>query len=282
MESYTFTAGISIPSVNEIKRYKDTFGWYATAFDGSTFAPYWTRTAANHATGEWVYVANGGAQSDTQVVMSHWNLDGSTGIRPEFYLNEDFFRNVAIDNFSDLRRDSSLTEMVTSRYSMEEMYALYGPKGQDIFDKQGLLDLGFISDGSNLEVTFKNSDDEKLNTLEGQTEICAEIAVTAGKKAVNTFAIFALYDEDGRLVATNFENINAASGESKTVPVKLTGLSNLTSDYTAKVMFVKDLSTLAPDFDKVYFTEAEINSVEILSFNMGKETDNSAGGYNFF
>lgn len=282
MESYTFTAGISIPSTSEIKRYKDTFGWYATAFDGAAFAPYWTRTAANHATGEWVYVASGGAQNDIQVVMSHWKLDGSTGIRPEFYLNEDFFRNVAIDNFSDLTRDSALTKMLTSRYSMEEMYALYGPKGQDIFDKQGLLDLGFVSDGSNFEVTFKNADNSEFDTLEGQTEICAEIAVTAGKKDVNTVAIFALYDDEERLVATNFANVDVAPGESKNVPVKLTGLSNITSEYTAKVMFVKDLLTLAPNFDEVSFIEANINSVKALSFDMGKETDNSAGGYNFF
>lgn len=282
MESYTFTAGISIPSTSEIKRYKDTFGWYATAFDGAAFAPYWTRTAANHATGEWVYVASGGAQNDIQVVMSHWKLDGSTGIRPEFYLNEDFFRNVAIDNFSDLTRDSALTKMLTSRYSMEEMYALYGPKGQDIFDKQGLLDLGFVSDGSNFEVSFKNADNREFDTLEGQTEICAEIAVTAGKKDVNTVAIFALYDDEERLVATNFANVDVAPGESKNVPVKLTGLSNITSEYTAKVMFVKDLLTLTPNFDEVSFIEANINSVKALSFDMGKETDNSAGGYNFF
>jgi hypothetical protein len=172
--------------------------------------------------------------------------------------------------------------MLTSRYSMEEMYALYGQKGQGIFDKQGLLDLGFVSDGSNFEVTFKNADNREFDTLEGQTEICAEIAVTAGKKDVNTVAIFALYDDEERLVATNFANVDVAPGESKNVPVKLTGLSNITSEYTAKVMFVKDLLTLAPNFDEVSFIEANINSVKALSFDMGKETDNSAGGYNFF
>ena len=282
MEAYSFKAGISIPSVSEIKRYADVFGWYATEFDGSEFAKYWTRTAANHATGEWVYVAEGGADSDTKIKMSHWKLDGTTtGIRPVFYLNEDFFRNVAIDNLSDFASDSAVIAMLTSRYSLEEMYELYGPRGQDIFDKEGLMDLGFISDGSSLTVTFENEDGE-LSTLDEQTTVYAKVAAKAGKLPINTTSIFALYDETGRLVAVDIEAVTADSGQYDNVTLTLSGLSDVTEKYTAKVMFFENLNSLRPEYEPVYFTEGEANPVEALSFVMGAENKESAGGYNFF
>ncbi len=282
MEAYTFTAGISIPSTSEIKRYADNFGWYATAFGGTAFAPYWTRTAADHATGEWVYVAAGGANADAQITMSHWKLDGTTGIRPEFYLNEDFFRNVAIDNFSDLTKDSAVTKMLTSRYSLEEMYALYGPNGQDLFDKQGLLDLGFAAENATISVTFTDALGAELETLEGATDVKANIEVTAGTKDFAAKAIFAIYDDKGRLVLTDYADVAALASDTSEKEISLTGLLGVTSDFTAKVMFIKDFMTLKPAADEVEFSESNINAVSALSFDAVDESATSAGGYNFF
>ena len=91
-----------------------------------------------------------------------------------------------------------------------------------------------------------------------------------------------MYDETGRLVAVDIEAVTADSGQYDNVTLTLSGLSDVTEKYTAKVMFFEDLNSLRPEYEPVCFTEGEANPVEALSFVMGAENKESAGGYNFF
>ncbi|MBO5059475.1 MAG: hypothetical protein J6C82_00995 [Clostridia bacterium] len=215
--AYSFAAGVTIPSVSELIRYKDVIGV------SDTGARYWLRTNINYANTK--HFMGTIAGTGTSSAINHWDIpNGSTGIRPQFYLGEDFFKNIAIDL---TLAGSNVIAAMAQRYTIEELEHLY--------DAAVLEELGFGYEFE-FDASF-TSGGVKAETLAGITELTAEVTLTSNTdKGLSGLVIYALYDEKGATQAIRFARIETEAQTSADISMTLTGLSGITADYNAKVM----------------------------------------------
>lgn len=123
-ENYTFKAGVAVPSVSELKAYKTRLGYNDT---GVAFV---TRTILKRTTGStntnWQAVANNSGSATNGWRVSHWSLDNgvTTNIRPCFWVNENFFANVAVD----LSTAGAAVKQEIKKLGVETLLDLYSPE----------------------------------------------------------------------------------------------------------------------------------------------------------
>ncbi len=219
---YAFSAGVTIPSVSELVRYKDVLGY------ADIDAVYWTRTVpdwtnSSKPDAEYLFTIQG-TQTTESLKVSHWELPSGTNVRPQFYLNEEFFKNVAID--LDTAGKNVISEMI-SRYKIEEL--------QHLYDAKKLEELGFLYEYE-MNVEFLSAGNS-ITTLAGISELEAKITLTSNTdKEISGLLIFALYDEDMSTKAISFKRITAAANSEDSVTMKLSGLNSVTEGANAKVM----------------------------------------------
>lgn len=111
-----YRAGISIPAVTEIERYYDKFGWKDS---GTKYT--WTRTGhANRGDGEQMLSYNTDWARGTLYPNTAYKKAGgnSFGIRPVFYLKNDFFLNNAV---SLTEVGSEVRNAILESYSAEQL-----------------------------------------------------------------------------------------------------------------------------------------------------------------
>ncbi len=132
---YTFKAKLTLLSASEALQYKDKFGYRLSGtyqrlrspymdYKGtgtSTVTTFPTKNLATAPTANTRYIGSG-------------NWAGSAGVRPCFYLNEEFFKDIKLDlaNTGDevkkaIRENYTLTEMLSGKagYTMEELGQIY-------------------------------------------------------------------------------------------------------------------------------------------------------------
>lgn len=127
---YSFTAGLSLLSMGEAYKYREKIGWNL-----QNLTWWWTRTQrglnyANHniitmkGSGEFWNISAHVKESNSQI----------PSIRPTFYLNEDFFREVRLklqDSDGSNLLGESVQAMLKSRYTRDELSAIYSDKELD-------------------------------------------------------------------------------------------------------------------------------------------------------
>lgn len=127
---YSFTAGIAVPSITEMYKYIDKFGYNP---NGSN-TMWWTRTMrgkdgmANALLCGWT----GGDTSGTpynEFWPQYANL-ANIGVRTSYFLDEDFFREVKVYDVGE-----NVKEIIRNRYNKSELSAIY--------DEAELAELGY-------------------------------------------------------------------------------------------------------------------------------------------
>ena len=119
-EDYSFTAGISLLSQSEAVKYHGKYGWQPDGNDVIT--PWWSRTQRGV-----------GGDTDNILVMMGSNDSGkgnmwnksctqSFFIRPAFYLDEDFFKEVKCDI---LKTGDNIKRLMAEKYTISELEGLY-------------------------------------------------------------------------------------------------------------------------------------------------------------
>lgn len=220
---YTFRAGVTIPSVSELVRYKDILGY------AEPEATYWTRTVpdwknASKPEAEYLFTIQGLKTVDS-LKVSHWELPSGTAVRPQFYLKEDFFKNVKIDMET---AGEYVIEQMSDRYRIEDLTHLYDA---EVLESKGFLhsfelDVEFLSGG----VT--------IDSLSGVKALEAKIDLKSNtEEAVSGLLIFSLYDEDMSTKAIAFKRITADGNSDASVTMTLSDLEGVTDGANAKVMF---------------------------------------------
>ena len=119
-EDYSFTAGISLLSQSEAIKYRSKYGWQAEG--QSVVTPWWSRTQ------------RGSSGMDDNILAMMNTSDGGKGnmwdkvcttnyfIRPTFYLNENFFKEVKLKLD---KTGTNIKNMLVEKYTLSEMEALY-------------------------------------------------------------------------------------------------------------------------------------------------------------
>lgn len=198
-DTYAFKAGVAVPSAAEFIRYNSTL-----AYDiGST---YWLRTASNQKEARLMKIekTDNTNNTDTQVKVNPNGLvDPSPYIRPVFYLNRDFFKNVAIDldkageNVLAVMRKNYLIEDLSNLYDV----ALLKEKGfESIFD---------------LTVKFTDRDGNELTNSAETNYVNAEFSVINNKTEKFEADIYlAVYDENNTLTGVSCGSMSAAANGS--------------------------------------------------------------------
>ena len=225
---YTFKAGVTVPSISEIKR-NDNMGYAVN--DSST---YFVRTPADYSeNGKTFSFVSGTDKEWGGVLFNHWDLPSTAGVRPVFYLSGDFFKNVKMDieNIGD-----NVFEMMKNTYSLDELAHLYTA------DEIALLEEGGFKWNLKTNVSFKNYDESAdVTELAGATSLKAIITVENNTgAAVNTKAYIALYDGFDRLAGIDIADISVGNGSSATVKPGFETLSGVDAGYKVKVMIFGD------------------------------------------
>ena len=213
LEAYSFKGGIVLPSISEIEKYKSIIGWEEDC------GRYWTRTCANHFEDGKIFVFTIGQDTGSGFIANHWDIPSTINVRPEFYLNEDFFKNVKIDLNS---AGSVVLDAMKKSYTIEDLSALYS--------EEDLRAHGFHR-SYEADVIFG------AQSLEGVGSISADVTFNSYNKIEkNGVAIMILYDASGMSIGMTAEPIK--TGETKTL--SLNNLSGVTDDYNVKVMIWND------------------------------------------
>ncbi|MEG2584460.1 MAG: hypothetical protein RSA27_08135, partial [Oscillospiraceae bacterium] len=200
----TVTAGVVIPSLTEVKKYKNKIGFYEDLGMG-----WWTRTPMGTPGDENAILA---ANSDAMNMGCFFPILSQSeehGIRPMFYLNREFFKNVKIDVNT---AGADVKRAITTNYSPSELSIYTAEEIATLFSRR------------NIEITAENVYDSSKN----QT---VNIAIDVNEMANTPYKI-ELYS-DGVLVG--FENFDVKENHTKTHAIPIDNLKNGTHLFKAVV-----------------------------------------------
>lgn len=172
----------------------------------------------------------------------HWINNGG-GIRPCFWIGEDFFRNVRLDV---LKTGDNVKKALRNRYTKSEMAKIY--------DEGELAVLGYDSTTvTAYNISFTNEDGNEINELRlaGNTlNVAATVGCYAGDSPVTM--IVALYDENGDMITAALDTAmvekNAEILMSMSIDVSKFELMRGSS---AKVYFWKSVESMLPIGDSI-------------------------------
>jgi len=178
-----------------------------------------------------LYILTIGMANSTGISTNVWSIPSGTNIRPEFYLDKDFFKENVID------LDTAGSYVIDA---MKKMYTIEELSG---YDEKKLKELGF---NSNFEIEAKfKSGTTQLDDLNGVIALSAEVTLTSYcDKGTEGLLVLALYDEDGMTYKMAFEKISTKANEANTKTLTVSELSGVTSEYSAKVMFWNDIFSI--------------------------------------
>ncbi len=261
-EPYTFKAGVVIPAIWEMWKYGDRMIIdFPATYNG---ANYVFRTALSDAYYHGIkYGTNKtGATgiSSFQLTPLTANATDARGVRPEFFVNSDFFKNAKVD----LATAGSVVKAEIAQYSYEDLSKLYTDAEIDNY-------LGIdVPTDADVSVTWTDGS-AVLESLTGVETVSADITIDSrSDKATTAYVSVALYDKYGSLVKMGLDTVSFEANETgKGTVIELTELSGLTEDYTLK-LFVWDSSTLNPRCEAIElkFDNIETPDAQAVSLNM--------------
>lgn len=118
---YSFTAGLSLLSMSEAVKYHGKYGWQPLG--SATVTPWWGRTQRGSG-GDADNILAMMNTSDASGKGNMWNRPCTANyyIRPTFYLDEDFFKDIKCDLSGT---GDHIKTMIAEKYTLEEMKELY-------------------------------------------------------------------------------------------------------------------------------------------------------------
>lgn len=170
---------------------------------------------------------------------------GQSWIRPVFYLNRDFFRQVPL-NLSNL--GENVKKAIRNTYQMEELL--------DIYSERELIEqLGYRENYAITNVSYKKAGtDEDLITLQGETGVDAHIDFYNNTETVkDVTAIIAVYDMDNRLADFGTVSFTAQVGETKNIMVSTALPEQVDDNYNVEVYVWDGFTEMTPLCEKNIF-----------------------------
>ncbi len=217
------TGGIWMLAWDDFIKYSDRLGYKDNLFDvGGTY--YFLRDGSPVQGWHTNCVVTDQGKSTT--------VSGGKGVvRPAFFLNEEFFKNVKLDSLESTGK--GVLEAMRSRYSIEDLSHLYST-GE-------LVSAGFKSkDGNNSNLMVS----EKTAELKGATDISVNVSVKneaeTAKKAVT---LLRAYDDKGKLVEAEMISVTAEAGAITSVKHNLKALTKYkdAENLSAMLWIVSDI-----------------------------------------
>ncbi len=244
---FTVKAGVTVPAIWEMREYIDRIKVdirKSTEIGNKNTA--WLRTALKYNHYQSVNIdpdGDGDATEDLimlsgqtnnyyfKVAPIHITNAGNTGyIRPQFFLNEDFFLNVKLDLATTGKK---VIETLGKEYTREQLLNVYT---EDELESAGL--------GTNYDLsTVWKSGDASITSLDGVTTLSAELSLENKlSKDKNCIVIMALYDESGEIVKMKGTSVTMKANEITAVPkMTIDGLTDVTDDFQAQIYVLDNL-----------------------------------------
>lgn len=157
-KAYTVQCGVAIPSQTELLKYADKIGWDDdfTSRENDVSIPAWgVRSTFNH--GELMAVRPGMSMDK---LTAYGNPTNAIGLRPVFWLDRDFFKDVELDlantgsGVTEIFKKYYTVDAITDKYSLQECYDYLGYKSP--------LDIKKSGDGV---INIKNNREEDIYAL---------------------------------------------------------------------------------------------------------------------
>lgn len=211
---YITTAAVSMLSLTEARKYAGKFG-----------------AKDNYIALRTPYTQNASYTLDmfTDGTVRLLPLNDNAGIRPCFWIGEDFFGNVRLDL---TKTGNAVKKAIRERYTRGEMSKLY--------DEDELTALGYsTSECLIYNFKFMDENNDKLAYITKAGNILNVSATVANyTKTTPVTMIAAVYNDKGDMVAVNFASGNITAGQEvpMSVSVDLSSVE-IQKGYTASVYF---------------------------------------------
>jgi len=157
-EAYTIKCGVAIPSQTELAKYADKIGWdddYTSRQNDASIPAWAVRSTFDNG-----LIMAVRPNTSMEKISGYGQPTTGIGIRPVFWLDIDFFRDVELDlqktgkNVRDLFKKYYTIDELTDKYSLQECYDYLGYKSP--------LTINLI-DGN--VMTIKNNHQEDIYAL---------------------------------------------------------------------------------------------------------------------
>lgn len=223
LEAYKTECKIALLSLTEYKQNADRIGYLPNGEQ----MQWWLRSPHQNVTNYavWEFLANGEIANSYNLNSTYQNRV----VRPCFYLNEDFFKNVKLDTNA---MGEEVKKTIRESLTLEEAEKLYS--------KMELNDMGYDIHSVGFSNVRLEKNDEKLNFKAFSTN---------HTRAEQPFTLIASVYKDSRLEKINKTEYQLAESEEKklvSVSVDLSELNNTASDVTVKIFAFLDFKTLIP------------------------------------
>lgn len=185
-KDYSFTAGVAVPSMSEMYKYIDKFGYDPKGNSSS----WWTRTARGNVA-EIDYVLCGCTNGNSSGIPYNefWPAAANATniyVRTSYFLDEDFFKEVRLTDIGD-----EVKKIIKNRYTKAELAGIY--------DEAELADIGFEPSVSIEETKdgLYHPDDLKVKiNYEPANAGVEEVVITASYSGGTTEEIYSDYPEE--------------------------------------------------------------------------------------
>ena len=215
---YTVKCGINLMSVQEWNKYAGMFGYAPSGISTNT---WWLRTpGTNINTIRYV-------SKPTGKCLHTFSDKESRGVRPVYFLNRNFFKEVPITSAG-----SNVIEIIKNIYSPNELLSC------GVYTKADLISMGIASEDDFLldSISLTDKYGKNISSPENLDEINLNITYNEN----TPFSAFlAVYTKSGELIGCTFKNIDGDT----TMNLKLN--QKAPQDSFAK-LFIWESNTLTP------------------------------------
>lgn len=222
---YKSTCGIAVLSLEEMYKYQSKIGWsdniVKNGKDSTNSHVWWLRTGSQN-TNEMYTVK---PSSD----VSRWTMTDTTPqIRPVFYVDRDFFADVAIELET---AGSKILELFRPNYTLGELKKIY-PES-DLYNY-----LGYKSAVETAVTSFTASGSE-VTKINGATDLTAAVEFTNNNAySASGTAVMTYYGADGKAIKSDSTAMLIAPGETRGSTLSIVpGKAPQTGEYV-KITFI--------------------------------------------
>ena len=238
----TITADIVLPSYTELKHYADKIGRFVFT-DGHVAM---SRSLYSSCT-----ISNGTATYRNRVYTLSFNSSNvrtlargtelgysasSCKYLPMFWLDKDFFKNVAV-RIDDDRTGTEVIKQV-KQYNKTEL------KNAGYTDDEIITILGLPSVSA---ITIVDANGAAMTSISGATTVGLKATVTGGEADATKFFIIAVYDENDNMIDVYVENIEVLANSAATDVVRYLRLAQpCGANYRCRAMIWESARSMLP------------------------------------
>jgi len=211
---YKIKCGVVLPSQTELIKYKDIIGWddnYRSFDNDVTLYPWGTRSVSNDG-----YILSARANVNMTQLSTFGTTTELMGIRPVFYLDLNFFKDVRIDIANSGKK---VIELFKKYYTLDDMKKIYNE--QECYDY-----LGYKTD---INISYKDGVCELVNNI---------------GKEVDGILMTVYFDEGHFPVGQRFSRVSIKAGEKISVETPV--------DMNYKKAHYAQISVCEPDEEELF------------------------------